>query len=104
MSHSLVYITCDDMPEAQRIAAALIEERLAACANMIEGMTSCYRWQGEIRSDREVVLIAKTKTALVPDLTDRVVALHSYDLPCVVAVAIDGGNPQFLEWISEETK
>ena len=59
MSQSLVYITCDDMPEAQRIATALIEERLAACANMIEGMTSCYRWQGEIRSDVGHVMVVQ---------------------------------------------
>lgn len=103
MSHRLVYITCADLAEAERIAHSLIEERLAACANMIEGMTSCYRWEGEIRLDRETILLVKTRTERVDELTRRVVDLHSYELPCVVALPIDGGHQSFLQWVSDET-
>lgn len=98
-----IYMTAGSTEEARRIGGALVEERLAACVNVIEGMTSIYRWQGEIRYDTEAVLIAKTVRARVAALTDRVKALHSYTCPCVVALNLEGGNDDFLAWIGEQT-
>jgi periplasmic divalent cation tolerance protein len=103
MEYCLVYMTAGTAEEARRIGAALVDEGLAACANVIDGMTSIYRWEGEVRNDNEAVLIAKTRRALVERLTERVKALHSYSCPCVVALPVLGGNPAFFDWIGMET-
>lgn len=99
----LCYITAGSRAEALRIGRALVEERLAACANVLGETTSVYPWQGAIQEDAEVVLIAKTRRALVDVLTERVGRLHSYDCPCVVALEVVGGNPAFIAWIGAET-
>ncbi len=99
----LVYITTDGPEEARKIGRALVKERLAACANILGPMTSIFRWEGDIREGAETVLIAKTTVENVDALTKRVIALHSYDCPCVVAMPIESGNPAFLEWIAGET-
>lgn len=101
--HCLIYMTAADADEARRIGDALVAERLAACVNILPGTTSIYRWEGEIRHEAECVLIAKTRAELVERLTTRVRALHSYDCPCVVALPVAGGNPDFLSWIADET-
>lgn len=103
MTACFCYMTAGSREEALRIGRALVEERLAACANLIEGMTSIYRWEGAIQEDAEVVLIAKTRPDLVTRLTERVKALHSYDCPCVIALPVDGGNQAFIDWIAAET-
>ncbi len=103
MSAYIVYVTASDAVEAKRIAGAVVEERLAACANLLTGMRSIYRWQGGIVEDEEAVLILKTREALLEPLIARVTALHSYDCPCVVAWPLHAGNPPFLHWIAEET-
>lgn len=103
MSACFAYVTCGDKNEAQGIAAKVVEERLAACANVIPGMTSVYRWEGKIEQGAETVLILKTQASLLDKLTDRVRDLHSYDCPCVVALPVVGGNPAFLDWIADET-
>ena len=81
MSVSLLYITCGSLDEAREIGRTLVGERLAACANILDGMRSLYWWDGELREDSEVVLIAKTRDALVEAVTERVRALHSYTVP-----------------------
>lgn len=101
---TLVYVTVGEAEEAERIGRTVVEERLAACANILPGVTSIYWWEGKIEQGAEVALILKTRSDLVKELTARVKALHSYSVPCVVAVAIDGGNPDFLNWIVKETK
>lgn len=98
-----IYMTAGSLEEAREIGRALVEERLAACVNLVEGMRSLYRWNGGVEEDEEVVMIAKSRSGLVDVLTDRVKALHSYDCPCVVALPIAGGNPEFLDWIGLET-
>ncbi len=103
MSNSLVYMTTGSVEEARAIGRALVEARLAACVNIIDGMRSIYRWEGKIEEAGETVLIAKTRNALVDALTDKVRELHSYDCPCVVAVPIDGGNGAFHDWIAAQT-
>jgi periplasmic divalent cation tolerance protein len=103
MDFRLVYMTASSRDEARKIGRALVEERLAACANVIDGMDSTYWWQGKLTEDREAVLIAKTRAELLPALTERVKALHSYTVPCVVALPILAGNPAYLEWLGAET-
>lgn len=100
----LVYMTAGSADEARTIGEALVAEKLAACVNLIDGMTSIYRWQGDMQLDTETVIIAKTTSDRVAALTERVKALHSYDCPCVVALSIEGGNDAFLNWISDQVK
>ena len=104
MSVVLVYITTENRAEAEKIGGMLVERRLAACANIIEGMRSIFWWEDKLDQAEETILIIKTKEKLVGPLTESVVAAHSYDCPCVVAIPIVGGNPEFIEWINEETQ
>lgn len=103
MEARFVYITCGSEAEAQLIGAALVEAHLAACVNLIPGMISMYRWQGQVQSDQEFVLIAKTTDARLDALTQKVIELHSYDLPCVVALPLVGGNQAFLQWVVDNS-
>lgn len=100
---SMLYVTCGSLDEARAIASALVAERLAACANILSGMRSLFRWEGAVQEEEEVVLILKTAAARVPAATARVRALHSYDVPCVVEIALGRGNANFLDWIAAET-
>ena len=99
----VVYVTCSDPAQAEAIARHLVEERLAACANLIPGMRSLYRWRGALESADETVLILKTTAVRVPALTTRVKQLHTYTVPCVVAVPVVDGSPEYLAWIAAET-
>jgi len=103
MDRQLIYITTSSDDEARTIARALVEERLAACANILGQIKSVYWWEDELQEDAEVALIVKSTTTLVPRIVERVKALHSYDCPCVVALPINSGNDAFLDWIGEET-
>ena len=103
MAHSLVYMTTETKADAERIGRALVGERLAACVNIVDGMRSMYWWDGAVQEAGETILIAKTRTSLVDRLTERVRELHDHDCPCVVSLAIDGGNKAFLDWIDAET-
>lgn len=103
MNGCFVYITASDRDEARRLAHALVESRLAACANILDGMTSVYRWEGEVQESSEAVVIAKTREDLVPALTEKIKDLHSYDCPCVVSLPLTGGSEDFLAWIAAET-
>ena len=104
MAKQFVYMTAGSTEEAQRIGETLVEKRLAACVNIIDGMQSIYRWEGAIQKDREVVMIAKTTQSCLPRLIDTVNTLHSYDCPCIVSFDIDGGQPAFLDWIGNEVR
>lgn len=104
MSESFIYMTCETKEEAGRVGASLVEQRLVACVNIIPGMQSLYWWQGKVEKSEEIVLIAKTRTELVDTVTEAVKAMHSYDVPCIVALPCDGGNSDFLQWIRDETK
>jgi periplasmic divalent cation tolerance protein len=104
MDMRLVYMTAASRDEARKIGRALVEGRLAACANVIDGMESIYWWEGKLTEDREAVLIAKTRAERVPALIERVKQLHSYTVPCVVALPILAGNPAYLDWLAAETE
>lgn len=104
MSEILVYITAGDENEADAVAGRLVSSRLAACVNVLPSMRSIYYWEGDVQKDNEVVLIAKTRKELLDALTTAVKEVHSYEVPCIVAVDIVGGNPDFLTWIHDETE
>jgi periplasmic divalent cation tolerance protein len=103
MSVWFAYVVTPDRDSADRIARALLSEELIACANVIDGMTSIYRWQGEIRNDRETVLIVKTRQPCLHEVVATIKKIHPYDCPCVAAWPITAGNPDFLRWIETET-
>ena len=103
MDFVFAYITAGSRDEARRIGRALVEERLAACANILDGMTSIYRWQGAVEEASEAVLIAKTRAELFDRLAARVRELHSYDVPCVVELKVGRGNPAYLDWLRDGT-
>jgi len=97
------YVTCANRGEALHIARTCVEERLAACANLIGPVRSVFRWDGEVRQAEETVLILKTGEERVDALTARIRALHSYECPCIVCWPLTGGAPDFLEWVRHET-
>jgi periplasmic divalent cation tolerance protein len=103
MNAAVAYITCKDRDEALRIGKALLENRLAACVNALDRMTSMYWWEGRIESADECVLLAKTTSEKQADLVRKVKELHSYSVPCVVFWPLSGGNPDYLDWIRKET-
>lgn len=103
MTAVLVYVTTPDRDCALLLGRTVVEERLAACANILDGMTAIFRWNGTIDEAGEAVLILKTTQDRVAALTDRLRALHPYEVPSIVAVPITGGNPDFLAWIATET-
>lgn len=97
-------MTCENPADAESIGEVLVQRRLAACVNILGGMRSMYWWDGAVQTGEETVLIAKTRTELVDELTEAVKAMHGYDVPCIAAMPIEGGNPDFLDWIRQETK
>ena len=105
MSQALsVYITCENRTEALRIAEAVVAERLAACANVLAPVTSVFRWEGRIEQAEEGALILKTTQDNLEKLEKRIVELHSYDVPCIVAWPIIAGHAPYLTWIHQETQ
>lgn len=103
MEPRFVYVTCKDRPEALKIGKSLVEARLAACANVIDGMESIYWWEGNLETGSEAVLILKSTQEKVAALTAAIQAQHSYTLPCVVALPIVDGNLGYLDWVRRET-
>jgi periplasmic divalent cation tolerance protein len=99
----LVMITASSEEEAEEISHTLVKERLAACVNMLGGMRSIFRWKGEISSEQEVLLLAKTKDRLFEKLKKRVLELHSYEVPEIIALPILAGFEQYLSWMGKET-
>jgi len=102
MKPFLVYVTAKDEVEAKRIARVVVEERLAACANLLGGIQSIYWWEGAVCEDREGALILKTSNDRKTELIERIKQLHSYEVPCIVCLPITDGNPDFLKWIAAE--
>ena len=103
MRFSMIYVAAKDKEEARVIGRGLLEERLAACVNVIENMNSMYWWKGKIEAANEVILIAKTRESMVPELIEKVKSLHSYECPDIVSLPIPQGYKPFLDWIQKET-
>lgn len=95
----LCLCTCPDAAVARRLAGLLVEARLAACVNILPGLTSVYRWQGAVESAEEALLVIKTDAAHYPALEETLQREHPYELPEVVAVSIAAGSTRYLEWL-----
>ncbi|MGB5063868.1 MAG: divalent-cation tolerance protein CutA [Candidatus Competibacter sp.] len=99
----VVFCTCPDQASAERIAATVVEERLAACVNILPGLTSIYRWRGQMQRDTELLLLLKTQGAIYPPLEARIRELHPYDVPEVIALPVRMGSSAYLDWIVANT-
>ncbi len=95
----VVFVTAPNAEKAAEIARTLVEEKLAACGNVVPTIRSIYRWEGKVCDDAEALLILKVPAKRLQELSDRVVALHPYELPEVVGVRIEGGNEKYIDWI-----
>lgn len=103
MDTLLVYCTAPDPDTARELARTLVDERLAACVNIVPGLSSLYRWQGRVYEDAEALLLMKTTAARYPALQERLRALHPYELPEIVAVPLSAGLPAYLDWVGAQT-
>jgi periplasmic divalent cation tolerance protein len=103
MSIQLLFCTCPDAPTAERIAEALVDRRLAACVNIVPGITSIYRWQGAVERSNEQLLLIKSASERYDQLEAAVRELHPYELPELIAVEAAAGLPSYLAWIVEST-
>ncbi|MBI4395747.1 MAG: divalent-cation tolerance protein CutA [Elusimicrobia bacterium] len=103
-AHVIAFVTVSSAREARRLSDALVREKLAACANIVPGVRSVYRWKGKVETASEQLLVLKTRKSKVPALIRRVKALHTYAVPEVIAFPILAGNPDYLRWIDESVK
>lgn len=101
--HRLIYVVTADEKEAEKIAKTLVEEKLAACANIFP-VRSIYKWAGSVRKEDEVAMFIKTRAELVDKIVNKVKELHSYEVPCIVSLPIEKGYIEFLKWIDNSTK
>jgi periplasmic divalent cation tolerance protein len=99
--YRIVLVTCASITEARKIARHVVEQKLAACANIVPGVESIYRWKGKVERAKEVLLVIKTTAARLRKLESEVKRLHSYDLPEFVAIPIMAGSQQYLDWLKK---
>jgi len=99
----VVLCTCPDESVARKLAAGLVENRLAACVNVLPGIRSIYRWQGAVQEDGEVLMVAKTSRETYYELESWLAEHHPYDLPEIIALPVERGLPAYLEWVDQET-
>ncbi|XP_064616750.1 protein CutA homolog isoform X2 [Liolophura sinensis] len=98
---SMAFVTVPDTETAKKLAGGLVSKKLAACVNIIPQITSVYEWEGKINEDTELLLMIKTRTSRMDDISQYVRENHPYDCPEVISSPIDKGNPQYLKWIGE---
>ncbi len=96
---AIILSTCADREQAERIGHRLLELNLAACVNIVPGVQSIYRWQGNIESAAEVLLMIKTRTALVREAESTITGLHSYEVPEFLVLPVSGGSESYLAWL-----
>jgi len=99
----LVLTTCPDDAHAESLSIRLVEQGLAGCINRVPGISSVYRWEGELKSGTEVLLLIKTAAATWPALEAEILRLHPYELPDIIAVPIATGHAAYLDWITAAT-
>jgi periplasmic divalent cation tolerance protein len=99
----ILFSTVDNLQTARKIASTLVEERLAACVNILPGVSSCYRWQGEIQHEQEFLLILKTSTDRRQSLMERLASIHPYEVPEILSIPSEGGHASYVDWILSET-
>lgn len=100
----LVYVTVPDRACALDLARAAVEGRLAACANIVDGMTSLYRWEGRLQEDNELILLLKTRADMFEKLEEMLRERHPYECPCIVALPLVKGSAPYLDWINDSLK
>ena len=99
-----VLVTCGDQAEAEKIAATIVKERLAACTNLVPGIQSFYMWEEEFQTETEILLIIKTTPETLPKLENRVRELHSYAVPEFLALPVTFGGQSYIEWIKNNVR
>lgn len=104
MKNCVVYCTVPNEFNANLIATTLVEENLAACVNIMNNVTSVYKWEGRVQTDNELLLIIKTQFSKFDLLKEKIISLHEYTLPEIIALPIEAGNPEYLKWIEKETE
>ncbi len=102
MTYQLVLTTCPDTESAERIATFLVEQRLAACVNILPGIRSIYRWKGELTKDNELLLVIKSRADRFDTLKQSIIGHHPYELPEVIAVSVSEGHLPYLSWIDSQ--
>jgi periplasmic divalent cation tolerance protein len=95
----VVLITAGSQEEGHRIATLLVSHNKAACVNIVPGVDSLFRWQGELDSARESLLVVKTRASLFPDIVELIKSVHSYEVPEIIALPIIAGSEEYLEWL-----
>lgn len=98
--HIVVFVTARDKAEAERIAKGLLEARLIACVNILDGIKSMFWWEGKIDQSQEALLILKSQKSCFPQIVEKVKSLHSYDLPEIIALPVIEGSKDYLAWIN----
>jgi periplasmic divalent cation tolerance protein len=101
--YAVALITAGSKEQAMKIARALVEERLVACCNIVDPITSVYRWEGKICEDPEALIVAKTRAEHVERVAARVKELHTYSCPETIAIPLVAGAPWYLKWLGEST-
>jgi periplasmic divalent cation tolerance protein len=101
--YAVVEVTTSGVEESKKIGKKVVEERLAACANIVPSITSYYWWKGKLEEDSESILLLKTNKRNVDSLIARVKELHSYENPAIISLPIEKGSKIYLDWISDET-
>jgi periplasmic divalent cation tolerance protein len=99
--YRVVLVTCGSIAEAREIGRAIVEKKLAACANIVAGVESIYRWKEKVERAREVLVIMKTSATRLRELEREVKRLHSYDVPEFIVLPIVAGSKEYLKWIGE---
>ncbi len=102
--YRIVLVTCASLAEARKIARSVVEKKLAACANILPGVESVYRWKGKVERAREVLVVIKTTAWRIVQLEREVQRLHSYDVPEFIVLPIAAGSYKYLSWIQENTR
>jgi periplasmic divalent cation tolerance protein len=102
--YRIVLVTCSSIAEARRIGRSAVEKKLAACANILTGVESIYRWKGKVERAREVLVVMKTNAGRLLELEREVKRMHSYEVPEFAAVPIVAGSREYLEWIRENAR
>ena len=100
--HALVYITTSGKEESIKIGRTLVEEKLAACVNIVASIESIYLWKGDIEDDKESLLIAKTKEDNIGKIIKRVKEIHSYETPAILAIPIIEGSKDYIDYLDSE--
>ncbi|MBF0385486.1 MAG: divalent-cation tolerance protein CutA [Candidatus Omnitrophica bacterium] len=102
--YTVIFVTASSKEEAKKIAESLLADKLIACANIIEKVTSIYLWEGKIENSEEVLMVIKTKEELFDKVAAKVKSLHSYSVPEIISLPIEKGNKDYLSWIEECVK